>query len=132
MPLPWACGRQIALYDNGVGTSRFKPLALLGGVFGYGLKRNVLDLYRFLCRNYNEGDRIYAFGFSRGAFTIRVLVGMVAYLGLLKYDDERQLASQSAEVYRINRGRFKAASLAAIYRSLRDRDPQDGEPAARR
>ena len=64
---------QIALYDDGVGTSSVKVLALLGGVFGWGLKRNVLHLYKFLCRNYQPGDRIFAFGFSRGAFTIRVL-----------------------------------------------------------
>src|SRR5262245_39298782 len=63
--------RQIAHYDNGVGTSTFKPLAVLGGVFGVGLKRNILSLYKFVCRNYRPGDQIYAFGFSRGAFTIR-------------------------------------------------------------
>ena len=38
---------QIAMYDDGVGTSSFKPLAVLGGVFGYGLKRNVIGLYEF-------------------------------------------------------------------------------------
>ena len=36
--------RQIAYYDDGVGTSSFKPLAILGGIFGIGLKRNVIDL----------------------------------------------------------------------------------------
>jgi uncharacterized protein (DUF2235 family) len=45
--------RQVAYYDDGVGTSSFKPLALLGGIFGFGLKRNVLDIYRFLCRHHN-------------------------------------------------------------------------------
>jgi uncharacterized protein (DUF2235 family) len=43
---------QIACYDDGVGTSSFKPLAILGGGFGCGLKRNVIDLYKFVCRNY--------------------------------------------------------------------------------
>ena len=38
--------RQIAYYHDGVGTSTFKPLALLGGVFGVGLKRNVMHMYR--------------------------------------------------------------------------------------
>jgi uncharacterized protein (DUF2235 family) len=42
---------QIAFYDDGVGTSSFKPLAILGGAFGWGLKRNVLDIYKFLCVN---------------------------------------------------------------------------------
>jgi uncharacterized protein (DUF2235 family) len=58
--------RQIAHYDDGVGTSSFKPLAILGGAFGWGLKRNVIDLYVFLCRNYRPGDRVYCFGFSCG------------------------------------------------------------------
>src|SRR6267154_6697588 len=73
---------QVAFYDDGVGTSSFKPLAILGGVFGYGLKRNVLDIYRFLCANYSNGDDIYGFGFSRGAFTIRVVIGLVLNQGL--------------------------------------------------
>jgi uncharacterized protein (DUF2235 family) len=45
---------QIAIYDDGVGTSSFKPLALLGGSFGIGLKRNVLGLYKFPCRTYKS------------------------------------------------------------------------------
>jgi uncharacterized protein (DUF2235 family) len=43
--------RQFVYYDNGVGTSS-RPLALLGAAFGYGLARNVRDLYAFLCRTY--------------------------------------------------------------------------------
>jgi uncharacterized protein (DUF2235 family) len=70
--------QQVAHYSDGVGTSSFKPMAILGGVFGFGLKRNVLDLYQFACRNYELGDRIFAFGFSRGAFTIRVVAGFIA------------------------------------------------------
>src|SRR5260370_32229803 len=69
---------QVAFYDDGVGTSSFKPLAILGGAFGWGLKRNVFDLYKFLCPNYrSDEDRIFGFGFSRGAFTIRGVIGLV-------------------------------------------------------
>ena len=75
---------QVACYDDGVGTSSFKPLALLGGTFGVGLARNVLRLYRFTCEHYEPGDRIYAFGFSRGAFTIRVLVALLCDQGIIK------------------------------------------------
>src|SRR5215210_8487086 len=64
---------QVSYYDDGDGTSSFKPVAALGGAFGWGLKRNVLDIYRYACRNYREGDDIYAFGFSRGAFTARLV-----------------------------------------------------------
>ena len=84
---------QVGYYDNGVGTSNFKPLALLGGIFGIGLQDNVLRLYAFLCRNYQPGDRIYVFGFSRGAFTIRLLVALVADRGVLMPPDAARAGS---------------------------------------
>ena len=98
---------QIAFYDDGVGTSSFRLFAILGGVFGFGLKRNVLAIYSFCCRNYQAGDRIYCFGFSRGAFTIRVVAGMIAYHGLVPYNDnEADLARFVADAYRLYRRRF--------------------------
>src|SRR5260370_23140599 len=75
--------KQIAYYDDGVGTSSFKPFAILGGVFGFGLKRNVIDIYSFCCRNYRRDEKIYGFWFSRVAFTIRVVAGFIARIGLL-------------------------------------------------
>ncbi|MFO1434361.1 MAG: DUF2235 domain-containing protein [Candidatus Competibacteraceae bacterium] len=92
-PANTAAPEQIAYYDNGVGTSSFRPLALLGGAFGWGLKRNVIDLYTFLCWNYVDGDQIYCFGFSRGAFTIRVLTGLIHFHGLVdkaEYKDSKE------------------------------------------
>jgi len=74
---------QVALYDDGVGTESFLPLKLIGGAFGWGLKRNVLNLYTGLVRIYDPGDRIYLFGFSRGAFTVRTLAGLIAQAGIL-------------------------------------------------
>jgi uncharacterized protein (DUF2235 family) len=115
--------RQFAFYDDGVGTSTFKPLALLGGAFGVGLARNVLDLYVFLCRVYEPGDRIYAFGFSRGAFTIRVLVGLVTCEGLLRYGgSEEELRRLSRDAYRTYRAkRFTSANpLVSALRRARD------------
>ena len=82
---------QVARYDDGVGTSSFKPLAILGRGFGWGLKRNVIDLYKFLCRTYSTGSKIYAFGFSRGAFTIRVLIGLIAQEGLIPFTTQDDL-----------------------------------------
>jgi uncharacterized protein (DUF2235 family) len=78
---------QIAIYDDGVGTESFLPLKILGGAFGWGLKRSVLNLYKGLVRIYDEGDRIYLFGFSRGAFTVRTLAGLIARCGVLKWED---------------------------------------------
>jgi uncharacterized protein (DUF2235 family) len=99
--------KQVAFYDDGVGTSSFKAFAILGGVFGFGLKRNVIDIYSFCCRNYRLGDRIYCFGFSRGAFTIRIVAGMIARQGLVNYNnDEADLARFAADAYRLYRRRF--------------------------
>jgi uncharacterized protein (DUF2235 family) len=117
--------RQFAYYDDGVGTSSFKPLAVLGGAFGVGLARNVLDLYVFLCRMYEPGDRIYAFGFSRGAFTIRVLVGLVMTQGLLRYHgsegDLQRLARDAYRAYRRESRSFKRHNLlVTLMRGLRD------------
>jgi hypothetical protein len=95
--------KQIAAYDDGVGTSSFLPLALLGGAFGVGLQRNVIELYKFLCRNYQNGDQIYGFGFSRGAFTIRILIGLVLNQGLVKFADEAELHRNAKVAYRAYR-----------------------------
>lgn len=98
--------KQIAYYDDGVGTSTLRPIALVTGAIGIGLSRNVRELYAFLCRNYTPGDRIYGFGFSRGAFTIRVLAGFVSKMGLLKKDafsGERDLRKKTTWLYRAYR-----------------------------
>src|SRR5262245_40488491 len=94
---------QVAFYDDGVGTSAFKPLAIFGGAFGWGLKRNVLDLYQFICRHYDNDSEIFAFGFSRGAFTIRVLLGLVGHEGLVRFTSEAELNRRARAAYRAYR-----------------------------
>ena len=115
---------QIGYYDNGVGTSNFRPLAFLGGIFGIGLKANVLRLYTFLCRNYQENDRIYAFGFSRGAFTIRLLVDLVANQGIICPDGDEALSWQVRDTYRRYRREFvpngPGLFFVTVGRALRD------------
>ncbi len=73
--------KQIVFYDWGIG-SYHDPLS--GGGFGSGLEKNVMDCYRFLVHNYDVGDEIYLFGFSRGAYTIRSLCGLINNCSLLK------------------------------------------------
>lgn len=119
---------QVALYDDGVGTASFKPIAILGGAFGYGLKRNVLDLYMFLCRAYSADpddpavhDRIYAFGFSRGAYTARVLAALVGRVGLIQTDSESELRRLSLWAYRAYRAdRFPHSWPVRLGRRIRD------------
>jgi hypothetical protein len=111
---------QIAIYDDGVGTSSFLPFAVLGGAFGWGLTRNVRELYKFLCRNYQNGDRIYGFGFSRGAFTIRVLIGLVLNQGLVKFSTEAELDKNARAAYRAYRhAKYSAVNLQYPYRLVR-------------
>lgn len=78
--------RQIGFYDDGVGTEQLKTLKLLGGAIGWGLSRNIKELYADLVRSYELGDRIYLFGYSRGAFTVRTLAGFVGTCGILRRD----------------------------------------------
>ncbi len=77
--------KQIAFYDDGVGTEKLKPLSLLGSAFGWGLAQNVRSLYKHLVQTYDHEakDNIYLFGFSRGAFTVRSLAGFIAKKGIL-------------------------------------------------
>ena len=86
-------GRQLAYYDPGVGTMGAraavtrtgKRLTQVAGLAaGYGVKENVAEAYRFLMDNYQAGDQIYVFGFSRGAYTARVLAGLLRTVGLLR------------------------------------------------
>lgn len=74
---------QIAYYIPGVGTQSLWPLALFDSATGIGVPSNVRKLYRFLCWNWGPGDEIYMFGFSRGAFTIRTLIGLISSEGLV-------------------------------------------------
>src|SRR5437016_2856324 len=89
---PKTSPRQIVYYDPGVGTLarpstwhkiRANISLVLGLATGYGLDDNVLAAYEFLVNHWQEGDRIYLFGFSRGAYTVRVLAGLIHKVGLI-------------------------------------------------
>ncbi|WP_298257304.1 DUF2235 domain-containing protein [Bradyrhizobium sp.] len=86
---------QIVHYIKGVGTSGFKPFALLDGATGIGVPSNVRKLYRFICWNWEPGAEIYMFGFSRGAFTIRTLIGLIHSEGLIPVQIEGEAVSRA-------------------------------------
>ena len=73
---------QLFIYGAGVGAGAL-PLRLIGGAFGEGLDEVILGSYINLVSNYEPGDKIYLFGFSRGAFTARSVGGILSTLGLL-------------------------------------------------
>src|SRR3984893_5926427 len=115
---------QVAFYDDGVGTSSFKPLAIAGGVFAWGLKRNVLDIYKFLCANYeSDADEIYGFGFSRGAFTMRVVMGLVLDQGLVPGRTDAELYKNAKQAYRAYRANsfHTVFGIEKPFRWMRDR-----------
>lgn len=91
---------QKAFYDPGVGTMAApdqtswlgKRWSVVKGLaFGDGLDENVFEAYRYLMNHYEHGDRVFLFGFSRGAFTVRVLAGMLYSVGLLNNGVENLL-----------------------------------------
>ena len=73
---------QIVHYIPGVGTS-FRD-RITGGGFGYGISDNIKSGYKAICSNYEDGDRIFLFGFSRGAYTARSIAGLIDNLGIIR------------------------------------------------
>lgn len=80
--------------DDGIETSSNKYLAAIGGAFGWGLKRSVINLYKFVCRDYEEGDKIYVFRLGRGTFTTRLLIDLIATDGLVTFHSGERTHSQ--------------------------------------
>ena len=74
---------QIVHYHLGVGTGNFVD-RFLGGGTGVGLSSSVKACYGFLVDNYRNGDEILLFGFSRGAYVVRSVAGMIGVVGLLQ------------------------------------------------
>jgi uncharacterized protein (DUF2235 family) len=119
--LDLSSSEQVAFYDDGIGSSSFKPWAIIAGAFGFGLKRNVVDLYKFACRNYrSKADQIFGFGFSRGAFTIRVVIGLILDQGLIDAGpiDESELNRLADLAYRTYHGRHFHTNWGLLYRAI--------------
>ncbi|MEM6647821.1 MAG: DUF2235 domain-containing protein [Bacteroidota bacterium] len=132
--------QQVAFYDDGVGTERLLPLKLLGGAFGYGLKRNVCQLYTELVRCYELGDHIYLFGFSRGAYTVRTLARLVLECGIINRElmndkgeknivDEKQLGKKVEAAYSAFRRR-NHTTLSSLMARLFNRASRKAEAGA--
>ncbi|TMA10943.1 MAG: DUF2235 domain-containing protein [Deltaproteobacteria bacterium] len=102
---------QVALYHDGVGTESVKWFRLLTGATGWGLSRNVKQLYGELARVYAPGDKIFLFGFSRGAFTVRTLAGLIHACGVLdlsKYDTNAAFDDGVEAAYREYRQHYNS------------------------
>lgn len=104
--------QQVVIYVEGVGTGRgagkiAKKLdKVLGGVFGWGLLENIKEAYRAIVFNYQPGDQIFLFGFSRGAYTARSLAGLIRKSGILPRENIH-LIDEAIELYKKGGGENK-------------------------
>ena len=107
---------QVTYYERGVGTGGFFD-KFVGGFAGYGINRNIEQAYSFLANNYCEGDELWCFGFSRGAYTVRSLIGFVNTVGLVPPSELRHLPSMY-EYYRLKKEDRDGYRHAARIREL--------------
>lgn len=103
-------------YDTGVGADGNPIEKLLGGAFGTGLYQKIKDGYTRISQVYEEGDELFFFGFSRGAYTARSLAGMVAACGLPTQNFDDALVESAFQAYR-NKDKREAilAALSSAY-----------------
>lgn len=100
-------------YDQGVGTAWYDRIR--GGAFGVGLSEKILEGYRHLANTYEPGDLVHIFGFSRGAYTARSLVGLIRNAGLLK-PEHIDLTEEAYGLYR-TRDEGADSDRAQLFRS---------------
>jgi len=93
-------GEQIVYYDDGVGEDGTPIEKLLGGAFGTGLFQKIKQGYSQISDVYEEGDELFIFGFSRGAYTARSLAGMIAACGLPTRQHDSHLVDTAFQAYR--------------------------------
>jgi uncharacterized protein (DUF2235 family) len=116
---------QIVYYGEGIGTDELVNklgAGTLAAAFGWGIDEKIQDAYRFLCSNYDPDDEIYLFGFSRGAYTVRCLAGLIYCSGLL----QREFIRKVPEAYRLYRDRDPKTRPMKGEKSVRFRQ-QHGE-----
>ncbi len=96
--------QQLVFYSEGIGTGNWID-RIAGGILGWGIDKNIQEAYRFLCLNYAPGDRIFLFGFSRGAYTVRSLVGLIRSVGILPRQGIRIIPT-AYQLYQTVKGKY--------------------------
>jgi len=133
---------QLVFYDPGVGTLertnawkkwRQDLSAIFGLATGYGLDDNILNSYEFIVDNYADGDDIYLFGFSRGAYTVRALAGLIHSVGLIA-KPQRKLAGFGLTAYKQFSSDFVDAAGRVFLKQFTDggaevTPPKEDQPA---
>jgi uncharacterized protein (DUF2235 family) len=91
--------RQVLYYDTGIGSEGSTLKRVLDGATGSGISLNIRQAYEYLIQSYEPGDLIYMFGFSRGAFTVRSLAGLIRNSGILR-KEHIALIPRAYSIYR--------------------------------
>lgn len=113
---------QRTFYHRGVGSIAGERIR--GGAFGYGLSRDVLETYDYLVENYEPGDKLFFFGFSRGAFTARSTAGLIHNSGILR-STERHRMGEAFALYRDNGAATKPRGVeATLFRRSHSHEPR--------
>ncbi|MGO7919431.1 DUF2235 domain-containing protein [Rhizobium ruizarguesonis] len=121
--------RQLVYYHPGVGTkappgfvtdlgTKFAKLA--GLAFGYGLKRDTIDAYIFIMTHFRPGDKLFVFGFSRGAYTARALVALIKMYGLLMPGNDAMVPYLIDMFWAIDKARENKDRRAAYFKLAAD------------
>ena len=100
--------RQVSFYDRGLGTGWRKAT---GNIVGRGFSKNVRQCYEFIFRNFEDDDKIFLFGFSRGAATVRSLTGFIHLFGILPRSRGR-LIKKAWKIYKITNKKKREAKAA--------------------
>ncbi len=109
-------GVQYTLYDDGIGADGLPLEKLIGGAFGTGVFKKIKDAYYRLALSYESGSAIYLFGFSRGAYTVRALAGMLTAVGLPLNPFNQKMVDTAFNAYRQKNKRERAKLLESIKR----------------
>lgn len=92
---------QVAYYDDGIGADNSELSKLFEGATGAGLATKIMDGYQYIMNQWEEGDSVYLFGFSRGAYTVRCVADMIAQCGLLPKISGETLSKQREKILSI-------------------------------
>jgi uncharacterized protein (DUF2235 family) len=103
---------QMLYYDTGIGSEGSILKRIYDGATGTGISENILQAYRFLIENYEPSDEIFLFGFSRGAFTVRSLAGLIRNSGILKPEYLDKMA-RAYNIYRSRKAAYQPREIEA-------------------
>jgi uncharacterized protein (DUF2235 family) len=103
---------QVLYYDTGIGSEGSVTKRVFDGATGSGISEKIQQAYRFIINTYEKGDELFLFGFSRGAFTVRSLSGLIRNSGILK-PENLNLVPKAFSIYRSRHPRFQPREIEA-------------------